>query len=113
VTEDPHTPGFVVAWLYRPRPERRADFERVYGPHGAWAARFRLGEGFLGTALYGDGRTYLVLDSWRSRDAHDSFRQAFAGEYDALSTTAAGLYVEETRLGGFGPVSTAGEGANA
>jgi heme-degrading monooxygenase HmoA len=108
VTNDPQAAGFVVAWLYRPRPERRAEFERVYGPDGAWAALFRRGEGYLGTELFGDGESYLVLDRWGSRDAHDRFGRAFEAEYAALSAESERLYIEETRLGAFGLVSVSG-----
>jgi heme-degrading monooxygenase HmoA len=101
VTNDPPAPGFVVAWLYRPRPHAVDEFERAYGSEGPWAELFRRNTEYLGTELYRDGDTYLVLDRWRSQDGLDRFQQAFGGEYAALSADTEGLYREETKLGAF------------
>jgi heme-degrading monooxygenase HmoA len=113
VTNDRQAAGFVVAWLYRAWPDRRAEFERVYGPDGTWAGLFRRGKGYLGTELYRGGDAYLVLDRWRSEGEHARFEQAFADEYALLSTESEGLYREETRLGAFGRVPVPGTGKNA
>jgi Antibiotic biosynthesis monooxygenase len=111
VTDDPQAAGFVVAWLYRTRPGQRAEFERAYGPDGVWAVLFRRGEGHLGTELFRDDETYLVLDRWASRDEHERFGLVFGGEYEALSAESEGLYHEETRLGAFARVPGTGEKA--
>jgi heme-degrading monooxygenase HmoA len=111
VTDDPQAAGFVVAWLYRTRPEQRAEFERAYGPDGVWAALFRRGEGYLGTELFRAVETYLVLDRWASEGEHEQFARGFGGEYEALSAQSEGLYDEETRLGAFVRVPGTGEEA--
>jgi hypothetical protein len=104
VTNDPQAPGFVVAWLYRPRPDVVAEFERAYGSDGPWAELFGHSSEYLGTDLYRDGDAYLVLDRWRSEDGHASFQQAFRDAYGALSARTEVLHREETKLGAFVPV---------
>ena len=101
MTNDPQAAAFVVAWLYRPRPEALAEFERTYGPDGKWAELFARGEGYLGSELYGDGETYFLLDRWRSKADFDGFSRAFGDEYEALSAETERLYREETELGAF------------
>ena len=108
VTNDPQAPGFVVAWLYRPRPDVVGEFERAYGSDGPWAELFARGGGYLGTELYVDGDTYLVLDRWDSRDDHDRFQRTFGAEYSDLSERSERLHREEKRLGSFGRVRRAG-----
>ena len=41
----------VARFAYEVAPERRAEFEAVYGPDGEWAELFRTGAGYLGTTL--------------------------------------------------------------
>ncbi len=101
MTNDPQAPGFVVTWLYRPRPGEVDEFERVYGSDGPWAELFGRSPGYLGTELYRDGDAYLVLDCWDSRDAHDRFQRTFDAEYGVLSTRSERLHEEETKLGAF------------
>jgi hypothetical protein len=36
---------YVVLWRFRPLNDRDSEFERAYGPSGAWARLFRRGEG--------------------------------------------------------------------
>jgi len=108
VTKDPQAAGFVVAWLYRPRPGVVGEFERAYGSDGPWGELFARAGGYLGTELYVDGDTYLVLDRWDSQDAHDRFEQTFGAEYGELSERSERLHQEETRLGSFGRVPRTG-----
>jgi len=100
--------GHVVVWRFRVPAERRAEFERVYGPEGDWAALFRSAEGYVGTNLLrslDDHGAYLTIDRWRSRDAYERFLQDFAAPYEALDRELEGLAVEETRLGAFEAVA--------
>jgi heme-degrading monooxygenase HmoA len=82
---------YAIVWEFSIPAERVAEFERVYGPEGEWAALFRHGEGYLGTELLRDEREderepgrYLTLDRWSSRLAYDAFRAHFVDEYQAL-----------------------------
>jgi heme-degrading monooxygenase HmoA len=98
----PERPGCVAIWQFRVRPECAAEFERVYGPHGAWAELFRDAPGWLGTQLLRDrsdpGR-YLTIDSWTSAEAWEILRSARAAEYEALDARCERLTLEELEVG--------------
>lgn len=90
-----------MAWLYRPRPDAVDEFERAYRSDGPWAVLFARNAEYLGSELYRNGDAYLVLDRWRSPDAHERFHQDFAEEYGDLSARSERLHQEETKLGAF------------
>jgi heme-degrading monooxygenase HmoA len=81
-----------------------ADFERVYGPEGEWAAFFRGGAGYVGTELLRDveapGR-YLVVDRWDSREAYQAFVDAHRDEYMRRVDETVFHYERELRVGTF------------
>jgi heme-degrading monooxygenase HmoA len=80
------------------------EFERVYGPDGAWAAFFHGAAGYVGTELLRDlevsGR-YLVLDRWESREAYQAFVEANRDEYMRRVDETAFHHEQELRLGTF------------
>src|SRR5687767_2562447 len=94
----------LIVWEFRVRPGHEAEFERVYGPNGAWATLFARGEGYLGTELLGDiavrGR-YLTIDRWTTRAAFEAFRQRWPEEYRALDLRCESLTSRETAVGTF------------
>lgn len=94
----------AIVWEFWAKAGQEAEFERVYGPEGAWARLFARGEGFLGTELLRDadqrGR-YLTIDRWTSSAAFDAFRQRWAEEYRALDRQCEALRQRETPLGSF------------
>jgi hypothetical protein len=92
-----------VMFEYEVGDEARAEFERVYGPGGEWAAFFRGAEGYLGTELLVevDARRFLVIDRWTSEQAYTDFLTANAAEYERRSRGTAALYRRESRIGGF------------
>jgi len=74
-----------------------AEFERVYGTEGEWAAFFRQGRGYIGTELLRDVEApsrYLVIDRWESADAYNALslriaRSTWNGSTPLASTTTA------------------------
>jgi heme-degrading monooxygenase HmoA len=81
-----------------------AEFERVYGPEGEWAAFFRTGVGYVGTELLKDleiPARYLVLDRWESRETYNAFVEANREEYMRRVDETAPLYEHELRFGTF------------
>lgn len=80
------------------------EFERAYGPGGAWAEFFGRGAGYLGTELLRDvenpGR-YLVIDRWESREAYGGFLDAHRDELMRRVDDAGFLYDAELRFGSF------------
>jgi heme-degrading monooxygenase HmoA len=86
-------------FAYEVAPERRAEFEAVYGPDGDWAELFRTGAGYLGTTLERTGAgSYLVVDRWDSRADYERFLADNADRYEAMSRANERLYVSERRL---------------
>ena len=85
------------------------EFERVYGPEGAWAQFFGSGAGYIGTELLREvelpGR-YLVVDRWDSPDAYNAFVESHREEYMRRVDETAFLYEQELRLGTFENVWT-------
>jgi heme-degrading monooxygenase HmoA len=81
-----------------------AEFERVYGPDGEWAAFFRRGRGYIGTELLHDLEhpdRYLVIDRWESAATYDAFVAANREEYMRRVDETVFLYEQELRFGTF------------
>ena len=82
--------------------DRARDFEKEYGPDGAWARLFRKGAGFLRTELYADDSapgSYVTIDLWDSDDHYRGFMAAERAAYDALDVKLAPLSTDQECLG--------------
>jgi heme-degrading monooxygenase HmoA len=92
----------VIVWRFRPRASREADFERVYGPQGAWAKLFAHAPGYLSTELLcSEDGDYLAIDRWESSAAFEAFMAQSGADYAALDRDCASLTAEEIPLGSF------------
>ena len=90
---------YRIPFAYKVAPERRAEFEAVYGPEGTWAGFFREDEHYVETTLERTGEgEYLVTDHWDSRAAYERFLERNAARYETLSRAGARLYASERRL---------------
>jgi heme-degrading monooxygenase HmoA len=94
----------VIALVFSYDVHETAEFERVYGPDGDWAAFFRKGRGYVGTELLRDveapGR-YLVIDRWESADAYNAFVAEQREEYMERVDGTRFHYDSELRFGTF------------
>jgi hypothetical protein len=94
----------VIIWEFQVKPSAQLDFEKIYGPAGAWANLFRQSPDYRGTELVCDmdcsGR-YLTLDRWTSREALHQFKQAHQSEYEAFDKQCETLTENESLLGEF------------
>jgi heme-degrading monooxygenase HmoA len=94
----------VIALVFSYETQDAAEFERVYGTDGEWAAFFRPGRGYIGTELIRDveapGR-YLVVDRWESAQAYNDFVAANREEYMRRVDETRFLYDSELRFGTF------------
>jgi heme-degrading monooxygenase HmoA len=94
----------VIALVFSYDARDPAEFERVYGPEGDWAAFFQRGAGYVGTELLRDvevrGR-YLVVDRWESAEAYNAFVDAHREEYMRRVDETAFYYEHELPLGTF------------
>ena len=94
---------YTIIWEYQVKPERQAEFKRVYAPGGAWAELFKKGAGYLGTELLQDEiqpQRYLTIDRWASQAEYKAFLSRWQAEYKALDAKCEGLTEREARLGG-------------
>ena len=94
----------VILWEYMARPERLAEFERLYRPDGAWVELFRKSPGFVGTTLLRDAQNahrFVIEDRWTSEESYEAFKRDFAGEYKVLTDRGARLHKAEHLIGRF------------
>ena len=94
----------MIALVFSYEVREAAEFERVYGPDGEWAAFFRTGRGYVGTELLHDlevpGR-YLVIDRWDSVEAYNAFVAEHREEYMRRVDDTRFHYESELRFGTF------------
>lgn len=91
-------------WVFDVRRDCLDAFRRYYGEAGAWAALFRRGRGYLGTQLLedqDDPLRFVTIDTWKSVEDYEAFRQAYAAEYAALDRACERLTTRETQIGHF------------
>jgi heme-degrading monooxygenase HmoA len=96
--------AYVLVWRFEVAPDRRAEFERRYGPDGDWARLFARHAGHLGTQLLHDPEApgvYLTLDRWRGVADWQAFRHDYSAQYVALDAACEALTLGELRVGAF------------
>ena len=94
---------YVIIWQFDVEPAQVAEFERVYGPSGSWAAFFGRSADYRGTRLFRDVAVpyrYLTFDHWTSKEAFQKFERENAAEYQSLDAGAAPLNIRERATGG-------------
>jgi heme-degrading monooxygenase HmoA len=97
----------VIVWEFVPKADCEAEFARIYGPGGQWAALFKRTQGFLGTELLRDEKRperYLTVDRWASEAAFRQFRVQFGEQYETLDHECEIMIEQERRIGSFIPV---------
>jgi len=96
--------AYTYVWEFVVAPEHVEEFERDYGPHGAWAELFRQAPGYIQTLLLRDAaqaRRFVTVDRWESAEAYHGFRAQFSRQYAELDARCARLTLRETLLGTF------------
>ena len=94
----------VIVWEFEAKPGSETEFERAYGPRGAWVEFFARAPGYSGTELLRDRDTpgrYVTIDRWRSRENFEAFRDANRAEYAAIDRRCEDLTRHERLLGRF------------
>lgn len=90
---------YVIVWRFLVKEDRRAEFERHYGPEGTWAAFFRRDPAFVRTELLrGEGNEYETRDYWTSEEAFLAFRARNLAEYEEIDRGFEALTESETPL---------------
>ena len=106
--------AYAIVWQYDIHPAARNEFERAYGPDGAWATLFRASPDYLATRLLRDTALpdrYVTLDPWRAEAAFAAFvADRRAADYCALDRRCDALTAAEARLGTFWTTAETGHG---
>ena len=95
---------WVIVWEYMARPDRLAEFERLYRPDGAWVELFKRSAGFVGTTLLRDAQNanrFMIEDRWTSEGAYEAFKREFAAEYEKLTKRGERSFRAEHLIGRF------------
>lgn len=103
-------PHYATVWEFTVPSDRAAEFERHYGPAGAWAELFGRAPGYRGTLLLHhlpSPMRYVTIDRWTSREAYRAFRETYRAEYERLDTSFAGLATSERHLGEYDEIAAA------
>lgn len=93
---------YFYIWEYTVLPEYRENFERLYGPTGAWANLFRRDPAYLGTELLRDQsepNRFITVDSWATEEAFMLFRENNRKQFDAIDAVG-GVYTQRERCHG-------------
>ena len=95
---------FVVGWEFWVRSGAEAEFERAYGPDGAWVRLFSGDPAYGWTKLVrdvGQPRRYLTLDYWASAAAYESFKRNHVAQYGEIDRQCEKLTANEKEIGRF------------
>jgi heme-degrading monooxygenase HmoA len=92
---------YVIVWEFLVGEGQAGHFEEANRAGGVWPRFFSQHAGYLGSEVLRDGRRYLTLDRWISRDAYEQFRDAQRAEYDRIDRRLAGISESERHLGSF------------
>ena len=98
-----------IVWEFVVKEGAVEEFERVYGPDGAWAHLFASYPRFRGTALLRDEdtpRRYLTIDVWETDSDRRRVLTHEKARYRDLDEAMADLTESEDEIGNF--VSVAG-----
>jgi len=100
---------YIIIWEYQVKPEKQAEFEKIYAANGAWAELFKKGTGYLGTELLRSTELpeqYVTIDRWASAEDYEAFLSQWNDEYKKLDLMCEGLTKHESCLGRFTPSSS-------
>lgn len=95
---------YVILWEFEVRVGKENEFEKMYGPEGAWAQLFRRDDGYVGTELVrdaGENNRYLTLDFWISQERYETFCRENWQDYKAIDQKCEALTESERQIGSF------------
>ncbi|RPI73550.1 MAG: hypothetical protein EHM47_05920 [Ignavibacteriales bacterium] len=95
---------FITIWQYKINPERKDEFENLYGQSGEWITLFKKYKGYLKTELLKDlnnENTFLTLDYWDSKESFKYFKKNSVKEYSGIDKKGEDLTLSEKHIGEF------------
>ena len=93
-----------IVWEFVVKKGAVEEFERIYGPDGAWARIFAGYPGFVGTTLLRDEETprrYLTIDVWETDGHRRRMLTQEKARYADLDEALADLTESEDEIGNF------------
>jgi heme-degrading monooxygenase HmoA len=93
---------YLVVWQFDVCEGCEIQFEQAYAANGEWVRLFRTGSGFVRTELTRNaqnGRQYVTLDYWMSKQAYEEFRKRHEVEYGLIDARCERLTEREVELG--------------
>lgn len=94
----------AVVWQFDVKSERKAEFEDLYGAHGAWTTMNRLTRSYLGTSFLRDqnrASRYLIVEYWSEMVVYEQHRAYQADAIAALEAQRNALVDSFEPLGVF------------
>ena len=102
---------YLILWEYQVKADQITEFEKTYGPEGAWSELFQKHPGYLGSELLRDvsqPQRYITIDRWASSEAYNSFQAKWQDEYKELDARCESFMDSESFLGTLSPVGPGG-----
>lgn len=97
----PPADQYIVMWKYHVKPENIETFEHEYGFDGTWFKLFSESKEYNGSFLYKsetESNTYLLIDTWSSKQAYQDFKKVNETSYNMLSSKFEFLYMTEEKI---------------
>lgn len=94
----------AVVWQFQVKPERRKDFERLYGADGDWTAVSRRSRSFIGSSFlreFTSEPTYVLVEYWSEMLPYERHLVDLSDEIAALERSRDEMLVSTTPLGVF------------
>ncbi|MTI40248.1 antibiotic biosynthesis monooxygenase family protein [Fulvivirga lutimaris] len=100
--------NYSVIWKYKVKYDSTDQFEFEYGPNGTWNKLFSQSKNYKGSFLHkseDDSQTYILIDTWVSKQAYEDFINENQKVYNEISAGFEILYLTEKKVGSFNLVS--------
>lgn len=95
---------YSVIWKYQVKPQYIETFEHEYGFEGTWFKLFSESKEYKGSFLHKsetEPNTYLLIDTWSSKQAYEDFKMIKRDLYNSLSIKFEYLYETEEKIGSY------------
>lgn len=95
--------SFITIWRYKIKPEKRSEFEKLYGQNGEWVKLFKKYPDYIKTELIKNlnNNHYITLDYWNSKESYYKFKEAAKKEFIEIDSQGEELTIEEKHIGEF------------
>lgn len=95
---------YTIIWEYHVKPEKKKEFEKLYGVSGEWVKFFETDDDYFESELIKDVHKpdrYVTIDYWIDKKAYEHFRNQHNEKYQELDLKGASYTVKEKQIGEF------------